>query len=239
MIIYKFKKGGKHDMSKTIGILGGMGPAATLDLYQKIIVNSPVQTEQEHHRIIIYNNPKIPPRTQQSYPLPELIKSAQLLEKAGADFIIMPCNAAHTWLEEIKAAIQIPFYSIIETTVESILSEEDSSIKKILLLATETTIDNGLYQKAFHNSPCEIIIPLKEEQTIIDNAIQDVKLGKISSNPYVKDLNQILNDYKKSGISVIIGGCTEIPLLFHLFNADMKMVDPTLLLAKFAVQIAT
>jgi aspartate racemase len=227
-------------MPKTIGILGGMGPAATLDLFHKIIVNTPVQTEQEHHRIIIYNNPKIPPRTQQSYPLPELIKSALLLEKAGADFIIMPCNAAHVWLEQIKAAIQIPFYSIIETTVESIrLEEKDSTNKKILLLATETTINNGLYQQAFHHTPYEIITPLKEELTIIDNVIKDVKLGKISSNSYVKELNRILNDYKESGISVIIGGCTEIPLLFHLFKADMKMIDPTLLLAKLAVHKAT
>ncbi|WP_254871138.1 aspartate/glutamate racemase family protein [Bacillus sp. Marseille-Q1617] len=176
-------------MSKTIGILGGMGPAATLDLFHKIIVNTPVQTEQEHHRIIIYNNPKIPPRTQQSDPLPGLIKSAISLEKAGADFLIMPCNAANIWLEQIKAAIQIPFHSIIDTTVESILSEEDPAHKKILLLATETTINHGLYQKAFHNSPSEILTPLKEEQTIIDNAINDVKLGRISSNQYIKDLN--------------------------------------------------
>ncbi|MCP1126246.1 amino acid racemase [Bacillus sp. 3103sda1] len=227
-------------MSKTIGILGGMGPAATLDLFHKIILNTPVQTEQEHHRIIIYNNPKIPPRTQHSYPLPELVKSAILLEKAGADFIIMPCNTAHIWLEQIKATIQIPFYSIIETTVESIfLEEKDSTNKKILLLATETTINDGLYQKAFHNTPYEIITPIKEEQNIIDNTIKDVKLGKISSNQYLKDLNRILNVYKEIGISVIIGGCTEIPLLFHLFKTDMKMVDPTLLLAKLAVQKAT
>lgn len=227
-------------MSKTIGILGGMGPAATLDLFNKIILNTPVQTDQEHHRIIIYNNPKIPPRTQQSQPLPELIKSAILLEKAGADFIIMPCNSAHIWLEQIKAVIHIPFYSIIETTVESILSEEEASPnKKILLLATETTINNRLYQKAFHHTPYEIIIPMKEEQRIIDNAIKEVKLGKISSNQYVKELNRILHVYKEIGISVIIGGCTEIPLLFHLFKADMKMIDSTLLLAKLAVQKAT
>jgi aspartate racemase len=226
-------------MSKTIGILGGMGPAATLDLFHKIILNTPVQTEQEHHRIIIYNNPKIPPRTQHSYPLPELIKSAILLEKAGADFIIMPCNTAHIWLEQIKVTINKPFYSIIETTVESLLLEKDSTNKKILLFATETTINYALYQKAFNNTPYEIITPIKEEQTIIDSAIKDVKLGKISSNPYLKDLNRILKVYKEIGISVLIGGCTEIPLLFHLLKVDMKMVDPTLLLAKLAVQKAT
>lgn len=225
-------------MSKTIGILGGMGPAATLDLFHKIILNTPVQTEQEHHRVIIYNNPKIPPRTQHSYPLHEMIKSAILLENAGADFIIMPCNTAHIWLEQIKVNIKIPFYSMIETTVESILLEKDSPRKKILLLATETTINYGLYQKAFNNTPYEIITPTKEEQNIIDNAIKDVKLGKISSNQYLKELKSILNVYKDSGISAIIGGCTEIPLLFHLFEVDMKMIDPTLLLAKLAVQKA-
>ena len=226
-------------MSKTIGILGGMGPAATVDLFHKIILNTHVQTEQEHHRILIYNNPKIPPRTQQDDPLTDLIKSARLLEKAGADFIIMPCNTAHIWLEQIKAAINIPFYSMIETTAETILLEKDATNKKILLLATETTSNYGLYQKAFQHTPYEIITPTKEEQHIVDQAIKDVKLGKTSSNPYLKDLNRILNVYKENGISMLIGGCTEIPLLFHLFKVDMKMVDPTLLLAKLAVQKAT
>lgn len=225
-------------MSKTIGILGGMGPAATMDLFHKIILNTPVQTEQDHHRIIIYNNPKIPPRTQHSNPLPELIKSAILLEKAGADFIIMPCNTAHIWLEQIKAAIKIPFFSIIENTVESMLLEKDTTNKKILLLATETTINYGLYQKAFNHTPYEIITPNKEEQNFIDNAIKNVKAGKLASNQYLQDLNRILDGYKESGISVILGGCTEIPLLFHLFKVDLKMVDPTLLLAKLAVQKA-
>jgi aspartate racemase len=226
-------------MPKTIGILGGMGPAATMDLFQKIILNTPIQTEQDHLRIIIYNNPKIPPRTQQSNPLPELIKSAILLERAGADFIIMPCNTAHIWLEQIKAAIKIPFYSIIENTVEFMLLENDPTNQKILLLGTETTINYGLYQRAFNHTPFEIITPTNEEQNFIDNAIKDVKAGKVESNLYLQDLNRILTGYKNCGISLILGGCTEIPLLFHLFKVDLIMVDPTLLLAKLAVQKAT
>ena len=162
-----------------------------------------------------------PPRTQHSNPLPELIKSAKLLEKAGADFIIMLCNTAHIWLERIKENIKIPFYSIIDTTVESLLLEKDSTNKKILLFATETTINFRLYHEAFNNTSFEIITPNKEEQIIIDNAIKDVKLGKISSNQYLNELNRILNVYKENGISVLIGGCTEIPLLFHLFKVDM------------------
>ena len=97
---------------KIIGILGGMGPEATADLFYKIIKLTPAKKDQEHLRIIIDNNPKIPDRTKAilykgENPLPELIKTAQNLEKAGANFIIMPCNTAHYYHHEIQKIINI------------------------------------------------------------------------------------------------------------------------------------
>lgn len=227
-------------MSKTIGIIGGMGPAATIDLFQKIVSNTPARTDQEHLQIFIYNNPKIPPREQLSNdlsktPLPELIKSAITLEQAGADFIIMACNTAHIWINELKKSVKIPFYSMIENTVQAIIEDGRTQDRNILLLATETTINSRLYQAAFLNSNFNIVIPNIDEQIVIDKAIKDVKAGQIAENQYYDKLNEIINLYENKRITALIGGCTEIPLMFSYLKIEMKLIDPTLLLAKMAI----
>lgn len=228
-------------MNKTIGILGGMGPFATLDLFQKIIENTPAEVDQDHLKILIYNNPKIPPRIQlprqSTYPLPELIQSAAILQEAGADFLIMPCHTAHIWYEEMQKHLSIPFYSIIHNTVKS--TEQlygNKENKKLLLLATETTIQSELYQREFENTPFTLIVPHLEQQNVVDEAIKAVKSGKM--NPHdssLNKLNQIINQYSDDGVSLLLGCCTEIPIMYPFFHTNMKMVDPTLLLAKLAI----
>lgn len=231
-------------MNKTIGILGGMGPFATVDLFNKILENTPAEVDQDHLKIMIYNNPKIPPRVhptfQSASPLPELIKSAVILQEAGADFLIMPCHTAHIWYEEIQKHLSIPFYSIIKNTVDSIDqlygSKENN---KLLLLATETTIQSKLYQREFENSSFSITIPNSEEQKIVDKAIKSVKGGDLNPRSLTMDkLNQIINRYKDGGVSLLVGCCTEIPLMYPLFQTEMELVDPTLLLAKLAISKA-
>ncbi len=98
---------------KIIGILGGMGPAATLALYERIIALTPAQCDQDHLRVIIDSNPKIPDRTAAilgngESPLPAMAESAKTLERAGADFIVIPCNTAHYWLDELQKEVAIP-----------------------------------------------------------------------------------------------------------------------------------
>lgn len=228
----------KEGMCKSIGILGGMGPSATIDLFQKIVANTPAQTDQEHLRIIIYNNPKIPPRSyalhpSSTNPLPELINSAKTLERAGVDFIIMPCHTAHIWFNEIRDSIQIPFYNMIEATLYSML-EQFHDQEQILLLATETTNHVQLYQNAFKNSPFNILKLNSKEQRIMDQAIKYVKAGQITDHPF-DELNRILRKYENKGIHLLLGGCTEIPLMFPHFKIHMELIDPTLILAKLAV----
>lgn len=230
-------------MFKTIGILGGMGPLATADLFQKIIINTPAETDQDHLKIIIYNNPKIPPRVlnvnePDDSPLPELIKSAVMLQQAGADFIIMPCHTAHIWFTQIENAISIPFYSLVENTVQAVTQQyQNIANKKILLFATETTVSSCLYQKSFRNTSFQMIVPTFQEQKIIDQAIKYVKGGKLN-HPLIDDLNQIINAYNQEGVSLLLGCCTEIPLMFPYFHTKMELIDPTLLLAQMTINNA-
>jgi len=134
---------------KIIGILGGMGPQATVDLYNEIIRQTPIKEEQDHLPIIIFSNPKVPDRTKALIaggedPLPHLIYSARVLEKAGADFIIIPCNTAHHYLPQMQKAVSIPILNMIAETADFIKQRYPQK-KRVGLLATTGTIKVGIY----------------------------------------------------------------------------------------------
>jgi len=148
---------------KIIGILGGMGPEATLDLFHKIIKLTYAEKDQDHLRIIIDNNPKIPDRTDAisgtgKDPLPKLIVTAQILEKAGADFIIIPCNTAHYFISEIQQSIKIPILNMIKETA-SYVKNVFPSFKKVGLFASKGTYKAKLYNSFFNAKNIEILIP--------------------------------------------------------------------------------
>jgi aspartate racemase len=129
---------------KIIGIIGGMGPEATLDLYRRIIENTPARVDQDHIHVIIDSNPKIPDRTSAilsggENPTTALCETARNLEKAGADFLIMPCNSAHMFLKEFQNCVKIPFLSIVDETIHTLL-EAVPDVKCIGLLADRKSV---------------------------------------------------------------------------------------------------
>lgn len=230
-------------VGKTIGILGGMGPLATIDLFEKIVQHTPANNDQEHHRMVIYNNPKIPSRIeaiveQKEDPLPEMIRSARLLEAAGVDFIVIPCNTAHFWYEKLQAEVKVPILHMIENTATVIQESYLELANQILLLSTTATLQQGLYQKAFHAKGMHLTIPKQDEQQIVAAAINEVKASRIQSNSQIGALNQMLARYRSKGIVAVLGGCTEIPLLFPYLDEGMEKLDPTLFLAKTAIGLA-
>ena len=226
---------------KIIGILGGMGPEATLDLFQKIIKFSPAGKDQDHFRIIIDNNPKIPDRTaailaKRENPLPALQETAQNLEKAGADFIIMPCNTAHYFISEIQKSIKIPILNMIKETAHHVKSIFPS-VKNIGLLATKGTYKTKLYNSFFNAKNIEILIPTPPEQDKIMDLIFMVKSGILSEEMKSQIIN-ISEEQIKKGAQAIIAGCTEIPLILKDKDIKVPIIDPTNILAKRAVEEA-
>ena len=113
---------------KTIGILGGMGPEATLNCFSRIISSTPAKNDQEHLRVIIDSNPKVPDRTaaiiaEGESPVPVLVAGCRALQQAGADFIIIPCVSAHFFLDEIQQQIELPILSIFDVVAETIIRD--------------------------------------------------------------------------------------------------------------------
>ena len=226
---------------KIIGILGGMGPEATIDLFYKIIKFTPAEKDQDHLRIIIDNNPKIPDRTaailgKGEDSLLALQETAQNLEKAGADFIIIPCNTAHYFLLSIQESVKIPILNMIEETAKE-TRKKISPIQKVGLLASIGIYKTKIYYQHFKKFNIEVISPEEKDKEKIMKIIYAVKAGDLSEE-VKKNIISITQKLIDKGAEVIIAGCTEIPLILKEGDVSVPLIDPTQVLAKAAVQKA-
>ncbi len=224
---------------KVIGIIGGMGPLATADLFKKIVLNTKAEKDQDHIRVLVDNNTNIPDRTGAilhggSDPVPELTKSAKALSDMGADLLIMPCNTAHYFHRKVQEVVSIPVLHMIEITCNTLKKQ---GVKKAGLLATDGTIQSGIYQKIFKNSGIELIKPDEMGQkAVMDLIYGGVKASKWDFN--TTDVRKAMEALINMGAETLILGCTELPLAKEMYNLDYPSVDPTLELAKEAIKRA-
>jgi aspartate racemase len=234
-------------MKKVIGILGGMGPEATLDCFGKIIKNTGARTDLEHIRVVIDSNPGIPDRIaaiqgQGESPVPALVAGCRVLEKAGADFIIIPCVTVHFFLPEILAQIPLPILSIFDAVAETI-DRNFPEIKTVGLLGTNATVESGLFQKRLAQENISTLVPDSIHQLKIINAIKDLKDSRPSRtrSEITKDLIEAargLINRKPDGAEAIIAGCTEIPLVLGQEDLPVPYFDSVTVLARAAIRFA-
>lgn len=226
---------------KNIGILGGMGPMATVELFKSIIDHTPAEQDQNHIPIFINNTPQVPDRTEAILhdgedPRPILCESAKKLENVGSDFVVMPCNTAHYFIEDIQGAVEIPVLNMVESTMEEI-----SSGSKIGLLATSGTINTGVYQK-YSKNKINLITPDDKYKDIFMKIIygdRGVKAGYYGEELTNKML-EIVDHLKDKGVEEIIAGCTEVRLV--LSKSDLEetlLITPIDIIAKKAVKLAS
>jgi len=229
---------------KAIGIVGGMGPEATLYLFEKIIRNTPARCDQDHLRVIIDSNPKVPDRTRAILedgedPVPIMVKSGRTLIKAGADFIIIPCISAHYFLDEISRKLDRPILSAFDTVAERIL-DTSPSMKTVGLLATNGTIQGGLFQEKLMENGIRTRVPDDENQERVMATIYNIKgdpegFSRQENKAVLKDVAGYLI---QNGSEGIIAGCTEIPLVLEQNDLPVPLFDPLLILAQAAIQKA-
>lgn len=224
-------------MKKILGMLGGMGPSATADAFSKLINNTKASKDQEHIPIIIVSLPDIPDRTENIIynglsPLPAMIESLRILENAGVSCIVMPCNTAHYWYEDLKKETQIPFISIIDAACKNIINNK---IDKVALLATTATIQTELYQNKLSVNHVECIIPDEVNQYKIMQSIISYKAGDIKKA--IDLISPYINKLKLDGVNKFVMGCTEIPLILEDLVKDTPedFIDATEALIKEAI----
>jgi aspartate racemase len=206
-----------------IGVLGGMGPAATVDLFNKFVTFTAAQRDQEHIPLIISSIPDIPDRTDALMhhgrsPLPAMRDYLHKLEDAGAECIVIPCNTAHFWFKELKDACHIDLLSIVETTMNEV---ENCGKSRIGLLATNATLYMGLYQKGIESLGLSCISPDTTGQEKVMESIYCLKAGDI------KRAQELMNEQAEilfsRGAEVIVLGCTEVPVI--LADAVKQLPD--------------
>ena len=164
-------------MGKTIGILGGMGPLATADLFRKITLLTDAACDNEHIRVYIDSNARIPDRTAAILsggpdPVPEMASALRSLERCGADCVIMPCNTAHYFLPRLQAMTSLPFLSMLEATAKT--CAKDFPGQTAAILATKGTLATGLYEKALNAQGVHCLVPDEGEQDVLMHLIYDV-----------------------------------------------------------------
>ena len=222
-----------------LGIMGGMGPASTCDLFKKIIDLTPANKDQEHLHIVIDSNVEIPDRTayilgQGENPVSEMKKSIERLEMMGVDYIAIACNTAHYFYDELIKHTNVKILHIIYETA-NFLKSRYSQHEEYLLLSTKGTYISGIYKDTFSDFGLNIIEPDEVHQQILMDWIYQVKSSIFDINPI--DFLNLINEYTKNRDIPIILGCTELPILAEKIGVPKEYIDPVSILAKRCVEI--
>ena len=224
---------------KTAGIIGGMGPSATVDLFDKIIRHTRASADQEHIHILIDCNAGVPDRTAAilrggESPLPMLIESAKRLEAAGADFLLLACHTSHYYYDGIQEAIEIPILNMIELTAEYI---KRLGYQSAIILGTEGSRSTGIYQTAFAKLGMEALYPDDNIQKAVSAMIYEgVKAGRKEWDAAPLSCRLAEMEARYRTLSVL--ACTELPIAVKEYGLKGSFVDPTLVLAKEAIRCA-
>ena len=221
-----------------IGILGGMGTQAGLDFCNKLAKLNKGKTDQQYPLFVLYNKSNIPGRPENLHKYNKVLKSllagCKFLEKSKCKFIVIPCNTAHYWFDDLQKKTKIPIISMPkEVYAHSLKTCKKNS--KIGLLATEGTIKTGVYNK-FFDKKFKLINPTRlVQKNNVNKAIKLVKMGKIKEAE--KAVRPAVNSLVKMKCSKIILGCTELPIAIFAFKSFQKIkksktfLDPNLILA--------
>jgi len=226
---------------KTIGILGGMGPEATWDFFGRIIKRTPARQDAEHIRVVMESNPKIPDRTKAILgrgpsPADAMIAAGENLERAGADFIAIPCMTAHYFIESVQDALRIPIINAFVLLRNHL--EELAQVRKAVVIATTGSLRSGIYQRYLPEE--RLLFPDEHLQAseVMDIIYgpRGIKAGYSSGEPLDR-LRDLAARFQEQGADALIAGCTEISLVLRNQKMPIAVIDPLDLLAAEAVRL--
>ncbi len=226
-------------MKRVLGIIGGMGPLATADLFRKIIEHTEALRDQDHIHILIDNDTLIPDRTAailngSDAPLEEMSRAAQRLVQAGSEILLIPCNTAHYFYEGLCGRVSVLVLNMLEETAKQL---SVMGIRRAGLLATDGTIRSGVYEKYLRKYEIEPVLPSQAAQQQVMHLIYDgIKAGNTSFD--TKPFCAVLEELEKQGAEILILGCTELPIAFSQYQLPGRCIDPTTVLAEAAVRAA-
>lgn len=221
---------------KRLGILGGMGPAASAEYIIRLIQQTPAACDQEHIPFVLWNNPQTPDRStsmraNNDKPLPYLVEGILALRYSQCDLIVIPCNTAHFWYDELIKS-QVPIVHIVDSVAYSLCNAGVTGT--IGIMGTQATIELGLYQNRLTDWDC--IVPTGEEmETLVQPAIDLIKAGKLEQahDMFIEVIDSLI----LRGARAVVLGCTEIPLAVREDNQNgIPLINSIDSLVKVAIK---
>ena len=226
-----------------VGVLGGMGPLATVDFMRKMLDATSAEADQQHVPVLVSSIPQVPDRTaafrgEGESPVESMIRSGQRLVAAGAQLVVIPCNTAHLWFEDVRKALGLPMLHLVDAALDEVLRTVSGS-DKVGLLATDATIASGLYvnRRAGSGVAVNWLLPTAAEiMDLVMPGIAAVKAGQLEAGR--ERLAEAASALRQRGAAALVLGCTEIPLVLDAEAAGVPVIDPTAALARRAVDWA-
>ncbi len=229
----------RQEQQRIAGVLGGMGPDATVDFLAKVVAATEAASDQDHIHQIIDHNPKVPNRHAAIAgvgpdPSPELTAMARRLEAAGADFLVMVCNTAHAYAAEIRASVTIPFVSIVDVVMDEL---HGLPVKYVGVMAAEGCLRAGLYQQALAGAGLEAVLWSEAELARFMELVYRIKAGDRGSD-IGAGMGRLAADLVFRGAEILIAGCTEVPLFLSDRDTAVPLLSSTDLLVRRTITLA-
>jgi aspartate racemase len=235
---------GATRVSKTVGVIGGMGPAATVDFMRRIVEATPAAHDQGHVHVIVDSDPSVPDRTAATVaggpdPSPWLAAMARRLEIAGAEILVMPCNSAHNFAGAITAAVGVPLVDWPGVVAEHLV---DEGVRAVGVLGTDGTLAGGVFRGALAARGCAGVEPSPEAQRGVSSVIAAVKAGAWDRADALHLLRRAAEDLAEHGAEALVLACTELSVLAAERSLDapaaMPVFDASDIVAKHVVALA-
>ena len=229
-------------MEKVVGIIGGMGPEATVDLMARVIRATPALDDVDHIRMVVDNNPKVPSRIKALIegdgpsPVPVLQEMARKLAAWGVDFLVMPCNTAHYYHQDVQQAVSVPLLDMIGLAVEKVVSRQPH-VQSVGLMASTAVLNLKLYEKAFTRQGVKLIAPVPPVQAELMAAIRKIKTSRYGKE-VTAALQTAADHLVKTGAEVLLVACTELSIVTDGIQAPTPVLDAAQILAEAVVRTA-
>lgn len=225
----------------TVGIIGGMGPEATVDLMQRVIAATPANDDADHIRMLVDNDPKVPSRIKAlvegtgENPGPYMAKMAQGLERGGADFLVIPCNTAHRFYSDVESAVSVPVLNLLELAAAKI-HQSYPEIERVGLLASTAVQLTNLYTTAMDKQGIKPIFPDDDFQQNVMTLIKAVKAKNQTEN-MIAQFNEAAENLEDQGAGCLLIACTELSVIADSLKSHLPIFDAAQILAEEVVRL--
>ena len=224
---------------RIVGVMGGMGPDATVDFLAKVVAATDATCDQDHVHMLIDHNPRLPNRHAAIAGTgadigPDLAAMATRLEHAGADFLVMVCNTAHAFTRDIRAAVSIPFVSIIDVVMDELAIHR---VQRVGVMAAEGCLQAGLYQNALTAAGFEPVLWNDRQLARFMALIYRIKSGD-RDKAIAAGMRKLAAELVFNGAELLVAGCTEVPLFVNEQDTDLPLLSSTDLLVRRTIAFA-